>query len=429
MALVAELKPGRLYKVTEGPLHGEAVEIVGPLDERGKVVAVRDGQPNQRKILVKVGGVEHYVIPRQIDGTELATIFSARPAPIVPTSVPKSVVQDAPVVNDDEMIYVADEEYVPITDPMDERLDHLRPKLSTVKKYINRMMPNGMTDVEFLMTFTNDQYRDENQGRPCNIMLKGDTQGGKTMLVEVLAYAWMDKLQLPKPMPIFTLNGSSGVTDYDLFGQPTTYNDPQRGGKERIVWLPGQVDLWARVGGILAVEEINALSERVAISLNPVADHRHMFVNRNKAVKVPGDGFMPETVECQMNGWIIGTYNEGYRGMTEMNESLISRFRHIEWGYDKDIEEALVASPAIHLLADGLRLARNQGSTLRTPVGTVALQRLDLDVQTFGPDVALEIFAAAFKPKERDAVRHVIDSNSVNTLLKEEQRAKQQRGD
>ena len=44
---------------------------------------------------------------------------------------------------------------------------------------------------------------------------------------------------------------------------------------------------------------------------------------------------MPETVVGSLDLWIIGTYNEGYRGMGEMNEAFINRFRHIPWGYDE----------------------------------------------------------------------------------------------
>jgi MoxR-like ATPase len=381
-------------------------------------VAVADGQPNQRKIRVSVGNHEHFIIPRQIDGTIVSAKASkhAAPAPVATAPQPVTV---APTV---KVLTEGYTEYSPITDPMDERLDHLRPSIAKVKTYVNRIMAGGMTDVDFLLTFTEDAYRDENQGRPANIMLKGDTQGGKTFLVEVLAVAWAFKLGYPKPMPIFTLSGSSGVTDFDLFGQPAPYYDPATG-TEHIVWLPGVVDMAARVGGILYVDEANALGERVTTSLHPVADHRHTFTNRNRPVKVPGDGFMPETVVTNMDLWIIGTFNEGYRGMSDMNEAFTNRFRHIEWGYDKKVEQALVASPAISLLADALRTAR-AGSKLRTPVGTAALQRLDLDVQSFGVDLAIEVFVSAFKTNERDIVRQIITDRSVATLLNEEVRGR-----
>ena len=123
---------------------------------------------------------------------------------------------------------------------MDDRLDHLRPKRAKVKKYISRYMANGWSGIEYLLTYTTDPYRNQNELRPANIALKGDARSGKTFLVEVLAVAWADRLAdeqrargekvtFTKPMPIFTLSGSAGVTDYDLFGQTTNYTNPLTG--------------------------------------------------------------------------------------------------------------------------------------------------------------------------------------------------------
>ena len=119
----------------------------------------------------------------------------------------------------------------PIDNPMDPRLDHLRPSRSILKdgRYIHRTMLNGESDTDFLLKYTNDFYRAKNEGRPANFMLKGETQGGKTLLVQVLAILWADAMGYPKPMPMFTLSGSSGVTDYDLFGQPVTLHRPRHG--------------------------------------------------------------------------------------------------------------------------------------------------------------------------------------------------------
>jgi MoxR-like ATPase len=307
----------------------------------------------------------------------------------------------------------------PITDPMDIRLDHLRPSKAKVKQYLSRTMDNGMSDVDFLLTFTSDAYRAKNEGRPANVMLKGDTQSGKTFLVEVLAVAWAEKMGLPKPMPIFTLSGSSGITDYDLFGQTTSYTDPVTG-IEALVWLPGLVDLASFVGGILYLDEINAFSERVTSSLHPLTDHRHHFINRNKPVYKNGQ-FMPDAVTADLDLWIIGTYNEGYRGMSEMNEAFINRFRHICWGYDDAVESKLITSSAIRLLGEALRTAR-QANQVRTPVGTAALQRAQEDVHTFGVALGMQVFTGMFKPNERPIVQSIIEDRSIFMLLQEELR-------
>lgn len=422
MALAAALLPGFTYRVTAGPLAGAQVQIIDnkafpDKDENG------EPHPEARKITVRLGNDVIYVIPRLIDGTPIADPMWTGKAAVATQYVDTDAAADyVPTVTESvvspEMFRGASGEYQPLTDPMDPRLDHFRPDTRKVMKYINRIMPNGMTDVSFLLQFAGEAHRAENQGRPSNFMLKGDTQGGKTFLIEALAVAWAKMLGYSKPMPIFTLSGSSGVTDFDLFGQPAAYVEPSTG-KEMIVWLPGVVDLAAKVGGFLYLDECNALGERVTSSLHPLCDHRHTFTNRNKPVRVPGDGFMPEMVVGHMNLWIVGTFNEGYRGMADMNEAFVNRFRHIEWGYDEKVEKTLVPSPSIHLLADALRTARSQNK-LRTPVGTAALQRLHLDITTFGVDMALGMFTAVFKAQERDVVRAIIEDRSINILLGEE---------
>jgi hypothetical protein len=443
MALAAALSPGLTYLVTEGPLAGEAVEIISNK-------AVPDGLPNQRKVLVSVGGHQHYILPRQIDSVpilhfvdspeagsferhvaEQNAAAQARTEAIVAEALEEAALirpaanamADLPITE-----AIASVVYADITDPMDPRLDHLRPSITKTRQYVNREV-HGMKDVDFLLTFASDVYRAQNQGLPASFMLKGDTQGGKTMLVEVLAVAWAEVLGYPKPMPIFTLSGSSGVTDFDLFGQPAPYYDPITG-RESIIWLPGVVELAARVGGLLYLDECNAMGERVTTSLHSVVDHRHCFTNRNKPVPtyaadgVTVVGFMPEVITLSKNTWVIGTFNEGYRGMSAMNEAFVNRFRHIEWGYDSKVEKFLVGSPTIHLLADALRVARTQGK-LRTPVGTAALQRLDLDVRTFGVDLALDVFVSAFSQQERDIVRTIVTDRSIDMLLREEHDAAQ----
>jgi MoxR-like ATPase len=251
-------------------------------------------------------------------------------------------------------------------------------------------------------------------------MFKGDTQSGKTMMVEVLAVLWAEKMGLPKPMPIFTLSGSSGVTDFDLYGQTTSFTNPVTG-KESLVWLSGMADLAARIGGILYLDEVNAMAERVTSSVHPLTDSRHHFINRNKAVEVSPGQFMPELVSASLDLWIIGTYNEGYRGMGDLNEAFNNRFRTIRWGYDSAVELRLIKSAALRLLGDALRTARERNS-IRTPIGTAALQKVERDVQSFGPVTGLGILVGMFKANEIDVVNDIIEDRSIIVLLNEEER-------
>ena len=426
MALAASLIKGFKYEVAQGILAGEVVTIVDN-------TTFPDGHENARKITVKFsdGGID-YVLPRLISDVPVGI---ENPA-LVSVDPPVPAVHAAPVALDlaDEPIEVEVAPGVqaqfrtlrPITDPMDARLDHLRPSKAKVRKYIKRVMANGMSDVDFLLTFTTDVHRADNELRPANIMLKGDTQSGKTFMVEVLAVMWSERMGLPKPMPIFTLSGSAGVTDFDLFGQTTSYTDPNTG-QESLVWLPGVVDMAAQCGGILYLDEVNAMAERVTSSLHPLSDHRHQFINRNKPVYRHGQ-FMPEVVMGHQDLWIIGTYNEGYAGMGKMNEAFQNRFRHIRWDYDEAVEAKLVDSPTVLFLGKALREARKANSRgVRTPVGTAALIRLARDVDSFGVELALEVFVGMFQPGETDVVEAIIEDRSVIMLLNEEveQRARE----
>jgi MoxR-like ATPase len=410
MALAASLIPGFKYTILKGVLEDEVVTIINNVP-----FLDGDAEGRQRKITVAgPDGKEFYILPRLLsdrpvgvvdEDSQQAPVFVPMPSPVPTMETPMQ--QAVALV------------LAPITDPMDPRLDHLRPSRAKIKQYINRVMPNGMSDVEFLLNFTTDAYRAKNEGRPANIMLKGDTQGGKTFLVEVLAVKWAEAMKMPKPMPIFTLSGSSGITDYDLYGQTTSYTDPMTG-REMLVWLPGMADLAAQVGGILYLDEVNAMGERVTSSLHPLTDHRHHFINRNKPV-FKGGQFMPDAVTADLDLWIIGTYNEGYRGMGEMNEAFINRFRHLVWDYDQEVEQKLIPSPAIRLLGDALRTARS-ANQVRTPVGTAALQRVQEDVDAFGIAAAMEVFTGMFKPNERPVVQSIIEDRSIFLMLQEEAR-------
>ena len=436
MALAASLLPNFQYAISGGWEEGQVVTIIDntPFPDcqdvlntpRGESSLHKLGLPHDctdpegkaRKIRVRMeDGTEALMLPRLLGKDPVGVDVQA-----VDNFVAESLNQPMPAIQllpDADKLAASPTSMVvrpnesPITDPMDPRLDHLRPSRTKLRHYIKRDMPNGMTDIEFLLTFTTDKYREKNEGRPANIMLKGDTQAGKTMLVECLAIAWADSLGLPKPMPIFTLSGSSGVTDFDLFGQTTDYQG-------NLVWLPGIVALAAQCGGILYTDEINALVERVTTSLHPLVDYRHQFTNRNKAVWKNGQ-IMPEVVTAHADLWCVGTYNEGYRGMGEMNEAFINRFRHIPWGYSEKVERKLVPSQAVRLLGEAVRTARASNQRgLRTPVGTAALTRLCEDVDAFGIEMGLDIFVGMFKSSEADVVREIIDGRSVRALLQQE---------
>jgi len=296
----------------------------------------------------------------------------------------------------------------------DPRLDGYRPDPAIVQQYVSRKMPNGMTDIEYCMAVWRG---DETLGCPAreNLMFVGDTQGGKTMLVNVLACKIGEEMGLGVPVPVFTLSASNGITDFDLFGQDKPWTNPETG-TDHIVWLPGLADMAARVGGILYIDEANMMPERVTSSLHPLCDYRRMFVNRNKAVKVPGDGFVADVVQANPDLWIVGTMNPNYRGAGPLNEAFSERFRWLLWDYDQAVETKLIPNDAVRTLGTALRQLRELGK-IRTPTGTATLMRMVRDVHRDGVDMALYVLRSKFTADERPYVDEVIESRSFKVLI------------
>ena len=280
-------------------------------------------------------------------------------------------------------------------------------------QYVGRVLPGGLKDTDLLLHYWRNR---DIHGYSQNVMLVGDTQSGKTMLVQVLACLIAKEMGYPKPLPVFTLSGSAGVTDFDMLGQPTAFTDEY--GQERLVWLPGLVDLASRVPCILYLDEVNMMPERVTSTLHPVCDDRRTFVNRAKATCKDGE-FLPEQVKVNTGCWVIGTYNSGYKGAGSMNEAFQNRFRHLPWGYDEAVEKRLVPSETVRLLGKALREARNLRS-ITTPVGTKALVRLWEDTQVLGAEVSLWVFTGLFSEQERPRVEAILTDRSIKPLLEAE---------
>lgn len=402
----AKMKPGDTCVVRAGEFRGHTATIV-------------DAQPfpdsdleRRRKITVEVDGETVYMLPRLL---ETSNVHPIRQAPVAQTPAYGEVMIPSP--SGDDFIVVPEDIY----DVDDPRLDPWRPghgdpkaAAAILRSYISRTMPNGQKDTDFLLSFWEKR---------ANILLVGDTQSGKTMMVAVLAILAGARRPSGKALPVFTLSGSSGVTDFDLFGQPTAYITPD--GRERLVNLPGVVDLASKAGGILYLDEVNFMSERTTSSLHPVCDHRRAFVNRQRAVRVEHEGtevFMPEVVTANDDLWVIATINPGYKGTT-MGEAFTNRFRFIPWGYDDTVEKKLIPSAAVRLLGQALREARATRA-INTPVGTAALARMCEDAVEYGPETAVWMLKAMFLPQEQAKVEAIVTDRSVLMLLQDEAQAR-----
>lgn len=400
MVAAHKLHHDQIVLINAGPHRGRHAKVLDPN-------VIPDGMPNQRKILVEIQDADspwaEYIIPKQLDilGEISITKVRARRGP-------------DPVLSVAALQNVGFAEPTPITSLDDPSLDAYRPsRPNLLKKYIRRTLPGGKTDVDVLLDYWSD--RDDN-GYSINVGLVGDTQSGKTMLVEVMAYEVAKRMGLSKPVPVFTLSGSSAITDHDLFGQPR----PAVDGSDRLIWMEGIVAKAARVGGILYVDEANAMSGNVTAALHPLFDDRRQFVNIRKPVPDGHGGYQPEVVQANKNLWVVCTYNPGYAGMSKTNEAFANRFAWLEWGYDPAVEAQLIKSPAVLLLGQALRLAR-ETRAITTPVGTSALQRLERDLVRLSVDYALWAFTGQFTSKtEKTKVEAIILDRGIRGMLEAE---------
>lgn len=309
----------------------------------------------------------------------------------------------------------------------DPALDDFRPNIDP-KNYVSRTLAGGKTDLQVMEAYFN--RRDENDGYPVSVALVGDTQSGKTYLIQVQAFRIAKLLGLQKPLPLFLLAGSSAITDHDLFGQ---YRPIIVNGQERLVWMEGIVALAARLGGILYLDEVNAMSGSVTAAIHPLLDNRHQFVNIRKpvwkgtvetdpvtGVETHHGAYRPETVMANKNLWIMASWNPGYAGMAKTNEAFANRFKLLEWNYDEEVEKKLIKSPAVRLLGQALRNARAQRS-ITTPVGTRALQLLEGDLVHLGVDFSLWAFEGQFvSSQEKIIVREIIKDRGIEQMMKDE---------
>jgi len=309
-----------------------------------------------------------------------------------------------------------------IDDPMDPALDPYRPNPSVVDEYVDRDLPGGYKGIEYLLNVRDDRFAPEDldpskwEPRP-NVALVGPTQSGKTMLMQVLAVLAAERDGLPKPYPLFTLNGSSSISNYDLFGKPCAVIVD---GKEVLVWMEGVVPLAIRSGSMLYLDEWNAVAPSQAVALHGVLDDRRQFTNTHRAVPNGAGGWMPEVVKAHHNLWIVATINpQGYKGTQAMPEATTNRFRWLDWGYDEKVESTIIKSDAVRDLALRLRNEYDLG-VLRTPVGTSALYRLNMDIATYGVDAALAVFSSMFQNRaDRAKLEEIIERGNMMDRLNE----------
>lgn len=145
-----------------------------------------------------------------------------------------------------------------------------------------------------------------------NILLKGPTGSGKTVLAETLS-----KL-LHQPM--HSINCSVDLDLEGIVGYNTITSTPN--GSE-VTFIDGPLMKAMKKGHLLYIDEINMAKPETLPLLHGALDYRKMITNP----------FTQEVVKGDENFRVIAAINEGYVGTSELNEALKNRFIIIDVPY------------------------------------------------------------------------------------------------
>ncbi|MFC5774841.1 ATP-binding protein [Ectobacillus antri] len=145
-----------------------------------------------------------------------------------------------------------------------------------------------------------------------NVLLKGPTGSGKTVLAETLSYLFQK--------PMHSINCSVDLDVEGILGYNTLRSD---GSNSHVVFVDGPLMKAMKNGHFLYIDEINMAKPETLPLLHGALDYRKMVTNP----------FTQEVVYGDKDYRVIAAINEGYVGTSELNEALKNRFVIIEVPY------------------------------------------------------------------------------------------------
>ncbi|MFD3448380.1 AAA family ATPase [Microbacteriaceae bacterium 4G12] len=145
-----------------------------------------------------------------------------------------------------------------------------------------------------------------------NILLKGPTGSGKTVLAETLSYIFQK--------PMHSINCSVDLDVEGILGYNTLRTND---GASEVAFVDGPLMKAMKNGHFLYIDEINMAKPETLPLLHGALDYRKMITNQ----------FTQQVVYGDEQYRVIAAINEGYVGTSELNEALKNRFVIIEVPY------------------------------------------------------------------------------------------------
>ncbi len=256
------------------------------------------------------------------------------------------------------------------------------PPMSIFNAYISRKFTGGHSDFD-LFDFAHKT------GTP--MLIEGPTGPGKTMATR----AWAAK----RKKAVARVPCNVGIEPSQLFGKYV----PAEGGGFR--WVDGPVTHVVRYGGVVLINEVNFMPERVATVLFGLLD-----ANR-EIVLLDHEG---EVIKAHKDLLIVADMNPDYEGTRPLNKAFRNRFGlQLAWDYDPIVEAKLVKSQALRAMAIQIRNEAAKGS-YETPVSTNMLMEFERIAEELGLDFAAANFVNHFLTEERAPIKLVVDTHRKN---------------
>lgn len=261
------------------------------------------------------------------------------------------------------------------------------PPMSDYDAYISRDI-FGVRDID-LLRYAKDARK--------NVMLEGDTGAGKSHFIR--AYCALEQM----PLVIIPCNG--GIETSTLYGMPV------QDAEGRITFQESGLVNVLRNGGMIFLDEINFMPNKVAAGMHQILRERILVILEKSG----------EVIEISADTQFTAAMNVEYRGTHPLNEAFKNRFAlKLPFPYERQVEEQLVCMPVMLDVAARLRASYKNGD-LETPVSTNMLTEFEEFAVDINYDFAVHNFLAAFSTHERTAVAEVIDlfKDTITTQLTE----------
>lgn len=266
------------------------------------------------------------------------------------------------------------------------------PDAKYAAKYISRTI-NGKHDLDVL-SYAHD--------RGFNVLIFGPTGPGKT----TFTMAWGATHQ----KRFYSVPSNIAIDPSQLFGK---WGQDEHG---RFVWYDGGVTDIVRHGGVILINEVNFMPERIATVLFGLLDNRReitLLDHKGERIRAhrPDCWCDLDPEECEER-WvlIVADMNPDYSGTRPLNPAFRNRFAiQLNWDYDPMVEAQLVKSGTLLKIAGNIRKTIASGR-VETPCATNMLEEFEAIAAEMGVDFAVKNFCDHFGEDERVAVKGVFDS-------------------